>query len=41
LAGGVYRYTGYATDCEFHADYCAKKDHGQFVMRRMCGCNCR
>lgn len=44
LAGGVYRYTGHATDCEFHADYCSKKDHGQFVMRRCCGnpcCNCR
>ena len=40
LAGGVYRYTGYATDCEFHANYGASKDHGKFVMRRVSCCNC-
>jgi hypothetical protein len=39
LAGGVYHYTGHATDCEFHAHYCAKKDEGLFVMRRVCCCN--
>lgn len=38
LAGGVYRFTGYATESHFHADYSSCKDRGVFIMSRR-GCN--
>ena len=34
LAGGVYRYTGYATPTNFFSTYEAKYDHGTFQMIR-------
>ena len=37
LAGGVYRCSGCADQCEFIARYCAKKDKGTFRMRRVSG----
>lgn len=44
LAGGVYRYEGQATACDFLANYKSCKDRGVFVMRRrdcnQCSC-CR
>jgi hypothetical protein len=33
---GEFSYTATATACEFHADYCTKKDNGTFTMTR-CG----
>ncbi|HVX60295.1 MAG TPA: hypothetical protein VHC19_06835 [Pirellulales bacterium] len=38
LAGGVYRFHGYATATHFHADYASCKDRGVFIMSR-CGAN--
>lgn len=38
LAGGVYRYDGYANACNFHSNYCADRDHGIFTMRRVSSC---
>jgi len=37
LAGGVYHYTGHATQTEFHSTYRSKYDHGKFEMRRLDG----
>ncbi|HEY9170998.1 MAG TPA: hypothetical protein VI136_01805 [Verrucomicrobiae bacterium] len=34
LAGGVYRYAGWATHTEFHATYDSASDRGTFEMRR-------
>jgi hypothetical protein len=35
LAGGVYTYSGQADPCQFDATYCARSDHGLFMMRRV------
>ncbi len=42
LAGGVYRYEGYATADHFHANYFSSKDRGVFIMSRngAAGCSC-
>ena len=34
LAGGVYRYSGYATPTNFFSSYDSKYDRGTFVMER-------
>lgn len=35
LAGGVYRYHGWATDSQLEARYEARKDHGVYQMTRV------
>ncbi len=40
LAGGVYRFEGYATASHFHADYTSCKDRGVFIMSRRGGAAC-
>jgi hypothetical protein len=33
---GTFSYNAWATQTQFVANYCAKDDHGQFVMSRCC-----
>lgn len=40
LAGGVYRFEGQATECDFVAHYTSCEDRGVFIMRR-CGDCCQ